>query len=213
MQKALVIGGGSPNLHTPREYYFEVGNHPTSDFGKGMDWNQAEFWTILRDTLVSGNYQFHVIFIDQGSQSWFHDMEIDTFVSMFSELCQSVLHETGVILIEWYHDDFLYGIHRSLLQQFHRIGYFHASWDYMMYGKQKELQQTILQDRSGIYTKPLLRPEEKRNRIMDPSEWKEFATKVKIQLFIMLHPDIISQIRAEAIGKSLRQVVRERICM
>ena len=38
----LVIGGGGS--YKPRNKYFEVGNHPTSDYGSGLDWRKPSFW-------------------------------------------------------------------------------------------------------------------------------------------------------------------------
>jgi hypothetical protein len=64
--KVLIFGGGHPDLYG--QGFYEVGFHPTSNFGAGKDWHDPRFWSDLDNELK--NMTFDVIMIDDGSGSW-----------------------------------------------------------------------------------------------------------------------------------------------
>jgi len=111
----LVIGGGKSDLYS--NGFYEVGNHPTSNFGNGKDWNNARFWEELDEEL--GELKFKSIIIDKGSGSWLHGIDFD-------KLCLIIIkhiYEEGVILIEDYEDGINEKIKGKLLELgFNNIG-------------------------------------------------------------------------------------------
>ena len=74
-EKILVIGGGRPGLYSSD--FFQVGNHPTSNFGKDKDWSILSFWTEL-DTLLD-NHKFIGVIFDNGSESWLYKISNEIF--------------------------------------------------------------------------------------------------------------------------------------
>jgi len=85
-QRILVIGGGTPQLYG--EGFFEVGNHDSASWGNGKhreeitDWNDLRFWQDLDKYL--GHKQFDVLYIDQGSESHMHNINIDNMYRCLS---------------------------------------------------------------------------------------------------------------------------------
>ena len=67
--RVLVIGGSDEKPYEPRNLYYEVGSHSTSNYGKCMNWNNIDFWTGLKAILR--DHKFDVIMFDEGSTSWF----------------------------------------------------------------------------------------------------------------------------------------------
>ena len=90
--RVLVIGGGDPGLY--REGFFEVGDHPTSNFGAGQDWTRQQFWTDLETTL--GDLKFEIIIIDKGSLSW---LPKEIF-NLFLRTSMKFLDPEGIFLLE-----------------------------------------------------------------------------------------------------------------
>jgi hypothetical protein len=88
----MVIGGGTPELYGIG--FFEVGGHPTSNFGKDRDWKDPKFWTVLDDKL--GDKKFKAIIIDKGSVSHLQNINLNSF-------CLTIIKhisDEGVVLIE-----------------------------------------------------------------------------------------------------------------
>ena len=127
----LVIGGGGS--YKPRNKYFEVGNHPTSDYGSGLDWRKPSFWQSLLEQLLTLKLKFRCIIMDEGSSS--HLPTDIFFLNIFILLCDTVLLDNGVIIMEVYpslmiqdpQEMVLTSLHFELLKNFHRIGYFKSS--------------------------------------------------------------------------------------
>ena len=92
----LVIGGGRPELYG--EGFFEVGDHPTANYGAYMDWKDPEFWPGLVTMLSNHGYRFDGIIIDNGSFSWIQPEVIEQILNLF----EIVLKADGVILLEAY---------------------------------------------------------------------------------------------------------------
>ena len=97
--KFLVLGGGNPDLYN--ELFYEVGNHPTSDFGSGQDWNISNFWKLLIIELETKKLKFDAIIIDTGSFSWFHN--ITNIINDLLELFKIALDKNGILLITAYY--------------------------------------------------------------------------------------------------------------
>ena len=73
--QCIVIGGGNSSLYGPN--FYVIGNHNTSNYGCGLDWNTYSFWNKL-DTMLN-NHLFNCIIIDNGSLSWMSNINIDGF--------------------------------------------------------------------------------------------------------------------------------------
>jgi len=94
--RVLVIGGGTPELYG--QGFFEVGDHPTSNFGVGQDWTHQQFWTDLETNLKTtlGDLKFEIIIIDKGSTSWLPEENFDLFL----RTSMKFLAPEGIFLLE-----------------------------------------------------------------------------------------------------------------
>ena len=169
MKDILVLGGGDESLYQPRERFFEVGSHPTSDFGSGQDWSKQNFWLQLIDVLSSTAHQFRVIIMDEGSSSWFELVDSEFFARTFIMICDNFLSKDGVVILEAYFlpqlgdNNFLSVLHYHLIQHLPRLGYFCSSGNtdvFFIYGKES-LDKTVIHDIKGIEYEFF--PFEKRN--------------------------------------------------
>jgi hypothetical protein len=94
--KVLVIGGGNPNLYND-EHFFEVGNHPTSNYGVGLDWSKIEFWHDLN--ILLADHKFLTVMFDIGSESWLYNLTDDVFNYMMY-LILTHTYEDGIVIVE-----------------------------------------------------------------------------------------------------------------
>ena len=175
--KVLVVGGGNPNLYG--EGFYEVGNHPTSNFGAGRDWNCPQFWKDLcRQTK---GMTFDIMIIDKGSLSWFNKNCIDFILIIIAKR----LALEGIFLLEGPHvrndheTDISVIIRKNIenrkisLNNIGRIGCGKVM-DNMIYTIYSRQQGKILEsiDRSGI------------NGDILPGSWDERG-------FIIINPDFV----------------------
>jgi hypothetical protein len=111
--KVLVIGGGDPGLYG--QGFFEVGGHPTSNFGAGQDWTHPQFWTDLETKL--GDLKFEIIILDKGSTSWLQKEMFDLFL----RTSMKFLVPEGIFLLEgpFAHNDNTVEIHDTIKE--HRL--------------------------------------------------------------------------------------------
>ena len=95
----LVIGGGRENLYG--DGFFEVGDHPTANYGRGGNWHTNEFWKGLNKYLFDNRLSFDAMIIDDGSFSWIlenHDKIFEHILTIF----EMYLSENGVMIITAY---------------------------------------------------------------------------------------------------------------
>ena len=114
--ECMVIGGGNPDLYG--DGFFEVGNHPNANFGKGRDWNDPKFWTDLDEELR--DKQFQAIVIDKGSASWLRDVDLDNMCLIIIKH----IFEEGIVLIEGpFVNDVPDDIYSKIRQSIVKIGF------------------------------------------------------------------------------------------
>ena len=94
-EQILVIGGGRSDLYSSD--FFEVGNHPTSNFGKDKDWRILSFWIEL-DILLD-NHKFKGIIFDNGSESWLYDIPTEVFDTIMLIIVKHIYDEGIIITI------------------------------------------------------------------------------------------------------------------
>jgi len=127
----LVIGGGAYSLP---ENCISIGNHPTSFYGIGKDWNEPHFWTEFVELILNLEFEIKTIVFDSGSESWlfrFNDETSSFFQRKISEITleekqsfssseiiqaflyaiSSILSFDGIIIVPGYyielHNDFV----------------------------------------------------------------------------------------------------------
>ena len=147
-KSVLIIGGGNPLLYGSD--YYEVGGHPTSDFGKDKDWREKIFWDELETSM--GDKKFKAIYFDEGSESWLQDIK-EPILIQICNLFRKILEKEGVIIIaSWTKlKNILYKIlleDNCFLSSF-RIGK-GMSEKYNIFSF-LPLHQTLLKDKTHIY--------------------------------------------------------------
>jgi len=94
--KFLVIGGGNPEIYG--DNFFEIGNHITSNYGAGKNWETLEFWKGAIDYIMTEKHNFDAIIFDNGSESWINNDIIEPILNLF----EIVLKENGIIIVQGY---------------------------------------------------------------------------------------------------------------
>src|SRR5579872_5047003 len=99
--KQILIGGGRPELYG--QYFFEVGDHPTSNYGHspGQDWTTLVFWQGLHALITGKKYKFKVIMFDSGSESWLANCPDDVIDCMVDDVFSNCLDKDGIIMMEF----------------------------------------------------------------------------------------------------------------
>ena len=96
--KYMVIGGGRLDLYKCK--FYEVGNHPTANYGVGIDWLTKEFW----DNFNKISVKFNAIIIDSGSEGYLptYKDNNDIYVNHMIPAIMNKLNDNGVIIINNY---------------------------------------------------------------------------------------------------------------
>jgi len=212
----LIIGGGDNAVYKPRNKYFEVGYHPTSDYGSGLDWNNPSFWESLIDLLLTLRLKFRCIIMDEGSSC--HLPNDIFFYNIFILLCQTFLVDDGVIIMEVYPSDaILNSLHIELLKNFYRIGYFKSTGntaDFFIYSKTNTLQDSVITNTKGIYTGYFFAIEKKKGQL-SPEEWSDFLKTKKSEapnwFSASFSIALVSRKDILPITKNMKDFIRERI--
>ena len=96
--KILVLGGGIPELYD--DNFYTVGDHPSSDFGSGKDWNNIDFWSELHEELVKINIKFKAVIFDAGSESWFEKISKNAeFYNILYLILTECTNEDGLMIL------------------------------------------------------------------------------------------------------------------
>ena len=98
-KRVLVIGGGDGDGNSPlynSKYFYVIGDHNTSNYGREKNWNNISFWKNLKNILISK--KFDAVIFDEGSESWF-PQKVD-ILNKIIYLIISLLNENGIILAE-----------------------------------------------------------------------------------------------------------------
>jgi hypothetical protein len=176
--KVLVIGGGNPYLYCrERETletcgFYEIGNHPTSYFGSGKDWNDIEFWNELEIKLKLDNLLFDGVIFDMGSESWLTEMDEICCNKMIQVIIDSMT-VNGILIAEFSEEEHRYARLNYLfwLNGLHIVSSFRFTGSQLktthnILSKVDILEQTILVNRQGLYPRYLVRKliEPLRNR-------------------------------------------------
>jgi len=151
-QTILCIGGGTPELYNDK--FYQVGNHPCSHYGSGLDWNNLDFWINLSREL--NNYEFNAILFDNGSESWIYQMPELVFYQMMETLLEHLVFN-GIILIEGidlYYPDFELKITNYLEKNINIIGKIgfksSVSREFIIFSKTNDLYLTTLNNFENI---------------------------------------------------------------
>jgi hypothetical protein len=94
----LVIGGGEYNL---ADDCISIGNHPTSFYGIGKDWNVPQFWTDLVELILNLEFEINTIVFDSGSESWMNAFSEETIYAFLFAI-SSILSYNGIIIVQGY---------------------------------------------------------------------------------------------------------------
>ena len=117
--KVLIFGGGNPELYG--QGFYEVGFHPTSNFGAGKDWHDPRFWSDLDNELK--NMTFDVIMIDDGSGSWLSEKCMIPIITLII----TRLVKGGIFILEGPHvrdnDDNIHDITIMIRKEIKNIGF------------------------------------------------------------------------------------------
>ena len=96
----LVIGGGTPDLYG--QGFYEVGSHPTANYGAGKDWNDKYFWSGLATELSKLQIKFDGIIFDNGSFSWIIGDRAKFVFESLIRTFEIFLNTNGIIIITAY---------------------------------------------------------------------------------------------------------------
>ena len=96
----LVIGGGTPDLYG--QGFYEVGSHPTANYGAGKDWNDKYFWSGLATELSKLQIKFDGIIFDNGSFSWIIGDRAEFVFESLIRTFEIFLNTNGIIIITAY---------------------------------------------------------------------------------------------------------------
>jgi len=152
-KRVLVIGGGDQSLYDP-DYFYVIGDHNTSNYGKGKKWNNNLFWNNLQKNLTLK--KFDAVIFDNGSESWLPE---DAVFNKIINLIISLLNDNGIILaIGLFKNnnkhDKEHRIHTALYlnTNLNTVGYFIIeNTVYNIYSKVKNIESTIITDMKNIY--------------------------------------------------------------
>ena len=168
-KRVLVIGGGNPLLYNSK-YFYVIGDHATSNYGRDKTWNLISFWKNLQNILTLK--KFDAIIFDSGSESWL-PMNSDVFNKIIN-LIIPLLDDNGIILATGLfknnnmHNEY-HRIHTALYLtgELNIVGYFvifnkgGEQFVYNIFSKALNIESTIITDMTNIYITPI----ELRNKI------------------------------------------------
>ena len=152
----LIFGGGNPELYD--DNYYEVGNHPTADYGSGLEWNELKFWEDFK--IKIGEKKFRAILFDVGSESWLPTDE--KIIDKIVEIIEVLINDKGIILYEvnnLLHGEFPSKIKVKLEEKIGLICTFRYNDKANMYqvigllSKTKEIGKTLLKNADNINDK------------------------------------------------------------
>lgn len=168
-KRVLVIGGGNPLLYNSK-YFYVIGDHDTSNYGRDKTWNLISFWKNLQNILTLK--KFDVIIFDSGSESWLP--KNSNVFNKIINLIIPLLNDNGIILVTGLfknndtHSEY-HRIHTALYLtgELNIVGYFvifnkgGEQIVYNIFSKALNIESTIIKDMTNIYITPI----ELRNKI------------------------------------------------
>jgi hypothetical protein len=177
----IMVIGGPDYRYIPRDLYYEVGAHYTSNFGATDDkanfykyeWNTESYWNTLDTFLKWTHLQFDIIFIDDGSQQYL-ELDILQYEQLALIMIES-LSPNGVIILQNFTNNDVPRITTLHLismcyKHLHRVGYFFIKKErqmntpvkenqFFIFSKQPLLKDTVLSKHTDIIINPF--PKEK----------------------------------------------------
>ena len=101
--ECLVFGGGNPALYG--NGFYEVGNHPTSNYGANQMWhNNPTFWDNLDTELELLGIKFFAAIIDNGTFSWLNGhlerLDATETINRMCLIMSKYVYDDGIVCME-----------------------------------------------------------------------------------------------------------------